>query len=192
MIKLNGLSLNYKKCKYCGATHIAGENDDELCFECSFWLSIINNPPDGMEVVGDTCYRILPFQKNPPVGALLGNNGKTFYFMANDLTVKKSNDVWTIGKIPSRFSRKLAPSGYFVNKNIYDKLINDKFNCDAIGCYDRYHCLLYDYRQEFYMDAPFNKIPLDWKVGEEYCPSFINILKIPHFTPIDITDILNP
>lgn len=190
MIRSANLSLfGFHKCRYCGAAAVT-KSVDGICAECAFWLDIINKSPEEIEVVGDTCYRILPFVDNPPAGAILGSDGKTFYFMANDHTVKKSNDVWVVGKVPSRFAIKLAPTGCFITRGIYNRIMEGLFSCEAIGCYDRYHCLQYNYKLEYEMNAPFNKVPLDWVVGGEKCPSFINIAKIHGYVPYDISDIL--
>ena len=88
-------------------------------------------------------------------------------------TLIKSNNIWHQGEIPEHFRKQLPDTANFLSLITYTKLSNDPHKCHAKGCWDRYNCLRYNLSCE--RDGPFNKIPANHTIGDENCPSFINI-----------------
>lgn len=147
-------------------------HDRQLCFSCAFWTDKIENPPAGKEVIGGHHYTVHPTAKRPD-NLLRGFMGKEFFIRRFDGTLIKSNNVWHQGEIPERFRKQLPDTAVFIPMMTYQKLEKDDHKCYAKGCWDRYNCFRYDLSCE--KDGAFNQIPSNHKVGDERCPSFINI-----------------
>lgn len=164
----------------------------KLCWKCAYWENIKINPPEGFEIIDDCCYQVLPYIDNPTADMILGGNGETKYLLKNNGEVIKSNDIWLVAKIPNKYIHEFVPTAWVIPKKLYTKAKKSSHKCYAKGCMDRYHCFRYVYQQEFTEDGPFNHVPLDWIVGSERCPAFLNILDIPHFTDFTkTTDIID-
>lgn len=185
------------KCSICGKRVCNAFFDKEspiylqmveknCCYDCAYWEDLIANPPENMEVVNQTLYDFKPYIE-PKLGMFLG---QTMWILKKDGTPMMSNDVWNKGKIPLQFRDRLPDTAYEVSKKTYKKLTTGRMGCRSVGCFDRYHCYRYDYRHEF-GQAPYNRVPRDWIVGDEGCPAFINLREIKHFDYIDINDILS-
>lgn len=156
---------------------------ESVCYDCAYWLEIIENMPETYEIIDGVCYDFQPFcPKEKAKTANLGSNGKRMYILKNDGSVKMSNDVWDKGHVPKQFLDKLKDTAIFIPREVYEPLTIRKATCENKGCYDRYHCFFYDFRIE-YDKGPFNKIPKDWITGNEYCRAFANIAKIRGFNP---------
>lgn len=180
------------ECSMCGRKYSTFAFDDSsrlfrimqnrnVCYKCAFWQDIIDNRPEHLEIVRGIAYRFLPYQYERLPNYILGNGGRVMYILGRDGIAKKSNDVWEIGEVPQHFREKLPNTAYLVDKNIYTRSQRRvSLSCNKVGCFDRYHCYFYDYKQE-YETGPYNKVPKDWTVGGEKCPTFINICKIPDY-----------
>ncbi|MDC2372779.1 hypothetical protein [Bacteroides ovatus] len=143
-----------------------------VCSNCAFWMDKIAHPDIGNEVIGSHYYIVYPFVKRPN-NVIKGSEGKEFYIRRFDGTLIKSNNIWHQGEIPEHFRKQLPDTANFLSLITYTKLSNDSHKCHAKGCWDRYNCLRYNLSCE--RDGPFNKIPANHTIGDENCPSFINI-----------------
>lgn len=181
---LNGVRF----CKSCGARMLFQGYDlrqrlsrimseKEICYECAYWIEIIEYPQNNLEVVDNKLLRILPIVPRRDKSMLLGNNGKMRYFMRPDHTLFKSNDVWLIGTIPERFREKFQETAFELTSNAYRLLSKDPNRCIARGCFDRYQCLRYKLEIEA-LNGPYNIIPKNWKTGDEHCKYFIDAKNI--------------
>lgn len=163
----------------------------KICWECAYWEKFITLPPDHLEIIGNKCYQIFPFIESPDMFQILGGGGKTKYLLKRDGTCNKVNDIWWLNTIPWQYQQQLKPTGWWVTKKFYERFIRMKKPCTAKGCLDRYHCYRYQYQQEFGA-APYNKVPLDWIVGDEHCPAFLPLKEIKDYDeyvkPSDIID----
>lgn len=172
-------------CKYCGRRILLQGYDSDnrltrimekntLCYECTFWMDIINFPPDHLEVINNQCLKIYPVADKKDRTLILGGKGKMRNFMRLDGEIFQSNDIWVIGTIPARFSHQLQPTAFEITARAYRQLKQNKKKCKARACLDRYHCFRYDRNLE--KDSkPYNSIPPKWKIGDEHCGFFINI-----------------
>lgn len=176
-----------RKCNACGKKYLRMEyklkkeisevhnyvKEHEVCFECGYWLYLIEHKPEGLQIANGICYKILPFVEKPGFTIMLGSKGKTFFFVTKEKEVIKSNDVWRIGKIPERFRDRLPDTGWFCDRRVYEKL--SKFNkpCKAMGCLDRYKCFRFNTELEL-ENGPFNEVPKNWITGGEHCKHFLN------------------
>lgn len=174
------------KCHLCGATERLDDygtsspfyntmREQHVCFSCAFWLDKIQNPPADREIIKGHHYTIHPTAKRPD-NILRGFNGKEFFIRRFDGTLIKSNNVWHQGEIPERFRKDLLDTATFISLMTFQRLQNDSHRCLAKGCWDRYHCFRYDLSCE--KDGAFNKIPTNHHIGDEHCPSFINIAEL--------------
>ena len=190
---------NLRTCSLCGKKILDygyrnGEtynsmSKSELCYECAFWLNLIDNPVDGQEVILGKCYRVHEGGRKRFFKTY--GSKRVLYILKKDGTAMKTNDVWPLGDVPERFKDKLPDTAYWIGKKEFNRLKNGVRRCKAKGCMDRYHCLLFDYRTEFDR-RPFNFVPNTWKVGDECCRDFVNILNIKGYHELyDINDIIN-
>lgn len=176
-----------KICKSCGKrilvqgynrqnrfAHIMSQK--QICYECAFGEDIIAFPPEHMEIIKNTCVRILPFIQNKDKSMILGGKGKRKFFMRADWSLFQSNDIWTIGVIPDRYREKLQPTVFEISQYLYNRLAKNNKRCQAIACFDRYHCFRYKFELE--CDKSYNKIPVKWKTGDERCRDFINMNRL--------------
>lgn len=173
-------------CHLCGKTVILDDFDasskyykimqeQHVCFSCAFWIDKIATPPSDFIIAGGHYFIIHPCVKRPD-NKLMGFHGAEFYFRKFDGTLVKSNNVWHHGEIPQHFRKDLPDTAYFLSLITYQRLKNDTHLCLAKGCWDRYHCLRYDTSCE--KDGPFNIVPASHKIGNEKCPSFINVSEL--------------
>lgn len=147
----------------------------QVCFQCAFWMDKIAHPCEGTEIIGGHYYIVYPFVKRPE-NVLKGSYGKEFYIRKFDGTLLKSNNVWYQGEIPEHFRDQYPNTANFLSLLTYMRLLKDNHKCYAKGCWDRYHCVRYDLSCE--SGSPFNIVPKKHVIGNEKCPSFININKL--------------
>ena len=150
---------------------------ESLCYECAYWKNIIENWKDTYYVIDGICYDFQPFHDGNEANIMLGSNGKNYYALTTECHAIHSNDVWVKGTVPERFRDILKDSAYHITGDAYNILSNGCHICKNKGCYDRYHCFFYDYRNEYGI-GPYNVIPRNWVAGNEHCKSFIDIRKI--------------
>lgn len=156
-----------------------------VCLECAKWLDLAENHPDGYEVIDGVVYKIFPKTKKT-YATILGGNGVIKCVIRPDGTGITSNDVWTIGKVPERFLHLFPNTGWWIPSK-YKYRTKYVVQCKNKTCFDRYHCIRYDYHQEF-AEGPLNVPPLEWIVGDEKCPAFINILDVRNYNYFDTND----
>lgn len=193
---------NKYQCKRCGKTEFGFNLDRKneickimtkkhICWECAYWEDFLANPIEGLEIVGNRFYQILPFVPATEYNQILGGNGKTKFFLRKDGTCIKSNDIWWINTIPPKYQDKLQPTGWWTTRKVYNSLQRSQHKCIAKGCLDRYRCYRYKYQIEFDKE-PYNIVPKDWIAGGERCPAFINLQEIKDYDeyvkPSDIID----
>lgn len=168
-----------KICAHCGSRIFTQGFDDQhrlshimirkgICYECAFWEELIAYPPQDTEVLGNKCLKICPGISKKSIGVILGGKGKVRYFMRPDMQVLCSNDIWQIGTIPERFRNQLTPTLVEITKKAYKQLKRNDKKCQARACLDRYHCFRYNLELEKEHE-PYNKVPVNWKVGNEHC-----------------------
>ena len=175
-------------CSICGKT-IKSNKEIALgyCNDCSYWLETKEKP--NVFIIEGRAYRIFPKGEALP-NIMLGGNGVVRYYMTNDFVAHITNDVWTIGTIPSYLVSMIPNNAYWLTRKNYERLMRDKFKCYARGCLDRYRCIRYEYKTE-YGKPPFNYPPRNWITGSEHCQSFINILSLKGYQLFDANDLLN-
>lgn len=152
--------------------------DKQICYECAYWLSLVDSPPSNLEVVKGMCVQIFPEADKRDKTLILGGKGKMRYFVRPDRSVIKSNDIWKIGKVPKFFLPSFPDTLIEITQKAYKKLNRTNIKCQARGCYDRYHCFRYNLELESNGKKPFNIVPSNWKIGEEHCRYFINMTEI--------------
>ena len=184
------MKTHQQTCPCCGKkfwnfTSIANAQDYNkdwqglVCGDCAIWLDFIKSPKPCMEIIGGICYEFLPPQRDIGAGDTLGG-GRMKYILKKDGSAKKSNDIWKIGEVPYHLREQLPDTGWWCSRSVFQRMQRMPFICRNQGCYDRYHCLRYDFRQE-YETGPYNAIPKDYCIGDEKCKSFVNILEIEHY-----------
>lgn len=193
---------NKFQCKQCGKQVYAFNLDvneeicvtmqkKRICWECAYWAWYLHHLPERLEIVGNNCYQVFPFIKNPNFNQILGSNGKTKYLLKRNGACIRSNDIWWVNTIPYKYQNVLPPTGWWTTKRVYKSLQRSQHKCIARGCLDRYHCYRYQYQIE-YDKEPYNKVPKDWNIGGERCPAFIPITEIrgydEYITPLNIID----
>ena len=190
-------SVSQRTCSCCGkkywdfAASFRNHAQDsawqgDLCDDCASWIKYINSSDDNLEVIAGVCYNFLPPQREIKPGDTLGG-GRMKYILKKNGEIKKSNDIWKIGEVPQALRDKLPDTGWWISRKLFRRLKQRAFQCKNKGCYDRYHCLRYNIKQE-YVNGPYNKIPRSWCVGGENCPSFCNILEIQHYDNFESID----
>jgi len=152
-----------------------------LCYECAYWKNLIENWKETYIVIDHVLYDFQPSQVDR-ANICLGSNGRNYYALINGQAIY-SNDVWVKGMVPERFRDKIPNMGFFITQKTYEILRSRTSVCKSKGCYDRYHCLLYDHRNE-YKSGPYNIIPRTWVAGNENCKFFVDIRSIRGFDPI--------
>lgn len=177
---LNGI----KSCNCCGARMLfQGYNAkgryvpimkrEGICYDCAFWMDVIEHPPENMEVIGDVCMKIYPLADKKDKSIILGGKGKKRFFMRSDLSVFESNDVWVVGRIPERFRRHFKTTAVEIPQNVYKRLSNENRICQSKACLDRYSCIKYNLEIER-KKGPYNKVPPNWKAGGEHCGFYLD------------------
>lgn len=173
-----------KICQCCGArillqgyneghriTHIMKQYT--LCYNCAYWQDLKDFPPQYIEIIGTKCIKIYPIADKKDKSIILGGKGKTRYFIRNDFSICKSNDIWLIGNIPEQFRNDFKPTVKEITYKTFIKLQRNPLRCKARACYDRYHCLRYNLQLE--ENGAFNVVPSNWKTGDEHCKFFIDL-----------------
>lgn len=147
-----------------------------LCSSCAQWEKFFNSNPENLEIIDGFVYHFNPMVYKKEPNTILGQRGKRFRILRRDGSVATSNDVWKVGEVPLAFREQHPDTAWFITPRAYGILKSRKGNwlCDHKGCYDRYHCLLYDIVAE---KTKFNRIPKNYIVGSERCFRFININK---------------
>lgn len=152
--------------------------EHHVCYECAFWLNIIDNPIYGQEIVDGHFFVVHPSSLRP-YHVLNFYNGREFYIRhKKDGSLLKSNNVEYKGEIPTRFRKSLPDTADFLVLMHWQKLKNTPFTCASRGCWDRYNCLRYD--QSIETDGPFNVVPKNHAPGSENCPSFATKTKFTY------------
>lgn len=179
----------FKRCRQCNAMvliQVYDANDkiarlmnkEGLCYDCAYWENVYRNPPKDIEFLGNRCLKILPMVKKRDKTMLLGGKGKLRYFVRNDLSVIRSNDIWTIGTVPENYREKLPSTIREITNAAYKKLSKHSRKCMARGCFDRYNCIRYRIELENDHIGAFNEVSPFWKVGGENCKDFVNTKEI--------------
>lgn len=178
------LQPQFFTCKICGETkdNLNGYNPNseiyqtmirhQVCYHCAYWIYLSENHPIGYEVIGGVLYDVHPYVQIP-YNKIKGSMGKEFYIYKNNGSVLRTNNLWNLGQIPIHFLGQHPDTARFITSRIFRKMINDNHICNARGCWDRYHCFRYNFKNE--INGPFNEVPASHKIGDEHCPSFVNI-----------------
>ena len=143
-----------------------------MCFHCAYWDRFINTP-DKYEVVGGKIY-----EYGDPLFLINTKSGRvrTRYIIHHDRSIKRIHFSRYIGDVPEGWD--IPDTGSIIDYKTFKRIEErNSFQCRAIGCYDRYHCLFYDAKQ-MEPDGPWNVVPKSHRIGGERCQSFINKDKI--------------
>lgn len=195
------LKAKRRICKKCGRMFwtLATDNESpvcqimeqrDLCGTCAYWTYRLEVPREDTQVIEGIYYDFLPPVKRLHVGEMIGSD-RMRYIMLRDGSVKKSNDIWKIGTVPYVFRDDYPDTAWWIDRETFNKLNRKRtFVCTKKGCYDRYHCMRYDIRRE-YRDGPWNIVPPGHIVGNEHCPSFVNLRNIRHYDMlVDYNDMI--
>lgn len=144
-----------------------------VCFECLFWKTYIDNPIAGTYIVNGKLMYFVPIRgwlrKSTRLkkGIVYVRDMKTGEAVAN-------MERQIIGTVPPTF-KELLPDRYkFISLDVYERIHERQSEyCMMKGCYDRYHCLWYN-PEIAEPDGPWNEVSSKHKVGDELCESFIN------------------
>lgn len=147
--------------------------EERLCFECAYWINYIANPdPNAIIASHKVIKQIEPFRYVNMTQA----RKKDMQFVI-DLKTKQiygCSGLIVRAEIPQAFWDKMPDQYKLISKDTYSRFYKfQAANCRAKGCYDRYHCWWY-HPELVEGDTPWNKIPDNYVVGSELCPSFIN------------------
>ena len=154
----------------------------DICHDCSNWLQLISFRMDKTEVISGVAYEVLPVVNDNDINCTIITGMDTMhYILKKDGSLIRSNDIWKIGDVPYHFRERLPDTGWWINRSIYNRIRQvGKHKCRQTQCYDRYHCLHYDYKIEF-DKGPYNYIPRDYIVGFENCRHFVNMNDIKDY-----------
>lgn len=171
------LVLKYK-CSKCGAivnldkynpAHptVSRMIKEGLCYHCAYWNRFLERKKRNLEIVGGKIYL---FDKKYVFGNRKFN--ETRYIIHTQGDVKKLRKSFYIENTPIGYN--IPDTGTFISQRAFRTMSNrnEKY-CRAIGCYDRYHCMLY-HPEITETNGPWNAIPKNYKVGGERCPSFLD------------------
>ena len=150
-------------------------HERHVCYRCAYWIDKILNRPIRSEVIGGVMYIANPFVHRP-LHVIKGSFGQEYYIRKFDKSLLRVNNLWNLGEIPEVFRDELPDTANFLSLMTYQKLSKDSHTCNAKGCWDRYHCLRYNISIE--KGDPFNTVPTSHHIGDEECPSFINIKEL--------------
>lgn len=133
----------------------------KLCFECAFWEYYSDYLANDPTIIDGACYLV----------------SKNRSYLKPSHIFTKTREMITvdkvmIGKLPEKLKQQYHNNAIFVDLNTYLRLHDKVFLCYAKGCWDRYHCALYN--MELERDGPWNEIPKNHTPGQENCESFID------------------
>lgn len=143
---------------------------NHVCYNCAFWLDIIEHPIYNHEIIDGFYFIVHPFVHRP-YHATGFSLGREYYIRKNNGKLIKTNNIECRGEIPAQFREQLSDTAVFLPMIAYQNLVNHPFECHARGCWDRYTCLRYniEYERE---EGAFNEVPENHIPGEEHCPSY--------------------
>lgn len=175
-----------KRCSCCGTRILfQGYNENHrlsklmekqtICFDCAYWQEMKDYPPLNSFVVNNQILKILPEVIYKDNTMMLGGRGKRRYFIKTDGELLKSNDVWLIANIPPKYQKSFRPTAFELTGDLYRKLKRNPLRCKSKGCYDRYRCARY--KRIIEQDSgPFNQVPKSWRIGNERCRYFVDLI----------------
>ena len=147
--------------------------NEQLCFDCAYWMDKLLKPNPDTAIISGGLYKIngpftrVPFRRTRAIDL-------QFVIEVNSTNVYATKDITLIGEIPIRLSQMVPDQYRFITREEYRRIIRFESDmCLSKGCFDRYHCLWYraDIAEP---EEPWNKIPKDYQIGGECCPSFID------------------
>lgn len=160
-------------CKHCGRivsvyeqinlgnTH--AEMRPDACYDCSFWLNMVENPMDDMQVINGQLFSFPPMvEKEHERRRIITTDGRIIC----------SDQFYNYGRVPAHFRHLFPDTAHFINLALSQKLkLFGQYRCKRIGCWDRMHCIWFTEENK-----TWNKIPANHKIGDEGCPLFVNKL----------------
>lgn len=178
------MAITIITCKCCGKQEIAQtyRNLDadiakamlaeQLCFECAYWKLLIRNLKD-YHIVIDGEVMFVRLLAKPTLRQARRNNGD-FIIDLKTKEVYNAIGLASVGKIPERFIGQVQNTHKFITREEYIRIQGyDAEVCLSKGCFDRYHCVWYNAAIAEPAE-PWNKIPKNYKIGSENCPSFVD------------------
>lgn len=136
--------------------------NDSVCFECAYWMNIIDHRMNYDYIIEHQYYAVLPIIKPKK---------KIAHILTHEGHIIHSSELFRYGEIPERFWDDLPNNANFITHQKAKSIsVNSEFHCDRIGCWDRKYCFW------FHGQMDWNEIPKNHEVGSENCPMFINKL----------------
>lgn len=133
----------------------------KLCFECAFWEYYADHLNSESTII-DGCWYITQKRKS--------YLQPSYIFTKNRKML--SVDKIKVGTLPDKLKKRYPNNAIFIDLPTYLRLHDKVFLCHSKGCWDRYHCALYNMDLE--KDGPWNIVPKDHVPGQENCESFID------------------
>lgn len=147
--------------------------DEGLCYDCAYWKHTISNlKPNTIIIDGEIWESIVPLTKP----TRRQSKAKDLRFIINLKTqeIFGATGLLLRGRIPERFSSLVKNTYKFITRDEYVRMQGYNAEmCLSKGCFDRYHCVWYN-AAIAEPDEPWNKIPQNYVIGSEDCPSFVN------------------
>ena len=144
----------------------------KVCRRCAYWINLIHNPPEDLEIINKGAWIIKPMIESGPLKFINKSNEEFVNIQRKNLTYTRTNRSYFIGYVPLIFIDKFPNTAKFISKAVYKKICRGRL-CKRIGCWDRYNCMRYNISIEK-LSGPYNVIPKYHVIGDENCPSFIN------------------
>lgn len=147
--------------------------EEGLCYDCAYWKHTISNLRSGTLVIdGEIWESVVPLSRP----SLRQSKTKGLRFIINIETKEVFGATGLVlkGKVPDRFSGQVKNTHKFISREDYVRMQGYNAEmCLSKGCFDRYHCVWYN-AAVAEPDEPWNKIPKNYVIGSEDCPSFVN------------------
>ena len=143
-----------------------------LCFDCAYWLSRISQITENDILIDGSLYRVT--EKIRPQGSnQCRRKGLDFIINQDDQSTAAVIGKRFLATVPERFLNNFPERHRFITMDTYVHLNKCMgMSCTSRGCWDRYHCFLYN--NDIENNKPWNKISKNHKPGDEMCESFLN------------------
>ena len=146
--------------------------ENQLCFECAYWMDIVKHPIPGSFIIDGAMYTFDVIEQHRSIR----ETTKDVRFILDQCnnTALAIRNIKSIGVVPEHF-KEMYPDQYrFITYTAF-RQVNHHIGslCEAKGCWDRYHCFWYN-KVAAEPNGPWNKIPVGYNPGDEMCENFIN------------------
>ncbi len=144
-----------------------------LCFGCAYWMTWIAENRLSAIIVDGGIWEPLEPLFMPTIKQAIGKSIKLLMEYSTR-RIYGCNSIALRSKVPDKFVNELPDQYTFITFEQYRRIYNyDAEMCLSKGCFDRYQCFWYNAKIAE-PNEPWNKIPKNYKIGSECCPSFVN------------------